>query len=448
MSSRSEPIDRPYWLFALFALYGPSINIVGELRYVEMVLVGLLLLSLRRAINSVGLLETRVILAFLLAAAAQFSSDLVNDAVLAGTWKRAGTYILLAIVVLAVQWLARNDPRRIRLILAGYCLSYVFILFVGTSTSAGYAVAPWRLGLGQAVTLFLCVMIARFPRFERLGGLGLLVVAAIHVGFGARTLAAATAVTGALVLFTQVNPVRLPPPFRAKRVFVIVTLGLLGIGVGAYGAKVATDNKLFPEQLQIRMERQFSNPYGLLPAARPDTVAAIYAVTKRPWLGFGSTGFDHEVYRLYVKLSSSSYIEPSIIEGVRIQMFGWDWNHGIPSHSHLFGAWVDAGLAAAVCWLIVLGLAFYVLARSMFWRNAQSALFVFVAIMTIWDTLFSPGPHRMDVAMKLMVLSYAVHQFRGFDSLRRGRTAPGGTASYERRRASSGETSGRLERAV
>src|SRR5262245_2995941 len=159
-SMRARRSARPYWLFALFCLYGPSFSVVGELRYVEVFLLGLLLFNINRVIRFVGPWSRRLAVLFLLAACAQIVSDCINEASVFGTLKRGGTYVILALMVIIISWLGRNDFTRIRYILSGYCWSSVFILFVGTSTSAGYEETPWRLGLGGAATLLLCVMIA------------------------------------------------------------------------------------------------------------------------------------------------------------------------------------------------------------------------------------------------------------------------------------------------
>ncbi|MBK8907398.1 MAG: hypothetical protein IPM60_05710 [Rhodospirillales bacterium] len=143
---------------------------MGELRYVEIVVLGLLLLNLHKAVRCLGRWEQRFVILFLLAASAQIVSDLINDASIDGTLKRAGTYVILALLVIAIKWLSRGDPARLRLILAGYCISYVFILLVGQSASKNYGLQPWRLGLGTSATIFLCLLSTILHAFNGLAG--------------------------------------------------------------------------------------------------------------------------------------------------------------------------------------------------------------------------------------------------------------------------------------
>jgi hypothetical protein len=168
------------------------------------------------------------------------------------------------------------------------------------------------------------------------------------------------------------------------------------------------------------MEIQFSNPHGILAAGRPDTVAALYGIWKQPCLGFGSTNVDPDVYAVYIDLASSSYIWSDSFDAQTDLAWKRSWTLGTPSHSHLFGAWVDAGVIAALCWAAMLLACAYVLQRTMFWRHPAQPLFVLVSLLCIWDILFSPGPTRMDIAIRLAVLIFAIELVQTFDRMQAG----------------------------
>ncbi len=101
-------------LFGLFALYGPSIRIFGEFRYVEIVVLFLLAINFRQALRYVGKWEKLFAVLFLLTAFMHVISDLVNDASIEGTLKRSFTYIILALLTISIRYLSRGDPRRLR----------------------------------------------------------------------------------------------------------------------------------------------------------------------------------------------------------------------------------------------------------------------------------------------------------------------------------------------
>jgi hypothetical protein len=173
--------------------------------------------------------------------------------------------------------------------------------------------------------------------------------------------------------------------------------------------------ELLPEELQQKMELQASNPYGILAAGRPDTVAALYGIWKSPLIGFGSTNVDRDVYAFYVELTTSSYMFRNDYSSQVDLAWKRVWELGTPSHSHIFGAWVDAGIFAAFGWFVAVFVSGYVLARALIWRNPIMPLVVLVALTTLWDVFFSPGPQRMEMAVNLVLLTSAIEMFRTMD---------------------------------
>jgi hypothetical protein len=61
----------------------------------------------------------------------------------------------------------------------------------------------------------------------------------------------------------------------------------------------------------------------------------------------------------------------------------------IPSHSHLLGAWVESGVVGAVFWCWVSWLTGSTLLRSS-GREPLFTFFVFIAMLLVWNVLFSP----------------------------------------------------------
>src|SRR3546814_7646452 len=81
---------------------------------------------------------------------------------------------------------------------------------------------------------------------------------------------------------------------------------------------------------------------------------------------------------------------------------------GLPSHCHFFGAWFDGGILAGLSWLAVLVISILAIMQGLAWRHPIVPVFIFVASTTIWDVIFSPGPHRMDMALRLTLLTFVL----------------------------------------
>jgi O-antigen ligase len=249
-----------------------------------------------------------------------------------------------------------------------------------------------------------------------LAGPALIGIAIVHIALGSRSLAGITAATGLLALCTLAKSSDAPSPYKPG-VILASALAALVIVTGAYyGAKLATEARLLPEDVQTKMELQFSSPYGLIAAARPDAAAALYAISKRPITGHGSTGQDPDVLVFYAVVASSSFIERENHDAIQANQLGREFKGGTPAHSHILGAWADAGVFATFCWIAVLVLASKVLARVALWKHPLAPLYTFIAMTTIWDVLFSPGPHRMDIAIRLMILTHAEAMLGMYDS--------------------------------
>jgi len=416
-SQRSGDLIVKFLLFGLMAFYGPTLAVLGQLRYVEIVLIAIMFLNARNAFTHVDRMTAILIQLFLLTAACQLISDAWNGSNFDGTAKRVGSYLILIVIILATKFLARNDFARIRWILAGYAISWIFLYFVGSESQEGYEVTPWRLGLGYAATLGLCIIASLSQKSSLRAGLALLLLAGIHVALGARSIAIFTTIAGLGTLWTTVRGKPIPRKVTAARVAALLGVIVVAIMLTYQSVVFATDARLFPQELQQRMQQQVDSPYGLLATARPETAAATMAILKKPLLGFGSTAYDNDVWGYYIDIYNSNFLDRSNYVDIYRQALYQDWNTGLPSHSHLLGAWVDAGIFAALSWFAILFLSFYVLIRTLSWDSRYTALLLFISSVTIWDVLFSPGPHRMDMALRIMILTFAISQMRASEAL-------------------------------
>lgn len=395
-------------VFGLFALYGPAFELLGQLRYVEVAVLLFLFVNAHRAWAYVDRLTRILLMLFVLTAIGQTLSDMFNGVYADSTVKRVGTYVIFIAILLACKLLSLAEWTRLRWILAGYCLSWLFIYFVGTSAAEYYQDNPWRLGLGWAFTLAICLGLSLLPRLYLVSLAALLPVAALHIVLGSRSIALFTLFVFVASAYASVFGKAIPPKVSMKRFLMALGILSFGIAAGYYSLIWATEKRLLPAGVQERTEAQVYSQYGLAATARPETAASLNAIAERPWVGWGSTAYDPVIWRYYIDLLTANWRERSDFRTIYQDTFYQEWEGGLPSHSHFFGAWVDGGILASLSWLAVLVISILAIMQGLAWRHPIVPVFIFIASTTIWDVLFSPGPHRMDMALRLTLLTFVL----------------------------------------
>src|SRR5207249_4985632 len=93
--------------------------------------------------------------------------------------------------------------------------------------------------------------------------------------------------------------------------------------------------------------------FGVLLGGRPELFASSIAIADSPLIGHGSWPKDPKYTNDLLSVLSRNGYQPG--GGLLYSIQHSDYL--IPTHSFLFGAWVEAGLLGAVFWLVVLALA-------------------------------------------------------------------------------------------
>jgi hypothetical protein len=392
-------------VFLLFAINGPAINLIGQLRLSELAILVVGILNVMPVTSSIGKKEKRLGLLFILTAFVYVLMDAFNQGIESSTVSLFGTYIILSALLFSVRWIIDDSKARLIAALLGFSFSFVLVLVLNLPVpSAKYHLVPWRLGLGAAATLFLCTAIFYFPRHYVLGLLGLISLAVIHLFFNSRNLALITTVVFLVGLWAYVFGLRYPGKYDIVRTVRFLIYGAISIAA-LYGLiNFLMSLSILPDEVQSKFETQQQNSYGLVVAARPDVATAIYGITQRPITGFGSSTVDPNIYEFYARVAAMNFL----VGGNEEYQFILEQepSQGTPSHSHIFGAWVDAGIFAAMGWMAVLALCGRVLSQVVRYRNAITPLAIFTAVSLLWDVLFSPGPVRIEVALSIVVLLF------------------------------------------
>jgi O-antigen ligase len=146
--------------------------------------------------------------------------------------------------------------------------------------------------------------------------------------------------------------------------------------------------------------RQAQGDLGVLLGGRSEILIASQAIMDSPLIGHGSWAKDPHYSYLYAELKFGP-------NGGDIPFLR---NELIPSHSVIFGAWVESGIVGALFWAGVLILVAKVLLRLFSSDDPLVPVIAFIGFLMLWDIFFSPfGADRRFTLAFFVVLMTLVY---------------------------------------
>lgn len=402
--TRTTALD--VWAFLLPASSFVQATVVGRLILSEILALALLPWLLR----SQDRLRPPTWLIVLVGA--WFASQVVTDIVVGSAitdWTRGWAAIAFTLIdLLAILTLAAT-PSRARIftlgIAAGGVLSYLF------NPTVFMVADPWKFAFAGSVGFALAAALSGAMAARRRW----LVIAAfaafgvINALIGFRSMSGVALLTAAYLVLSALLGRHTwsarPPSVRA-----IVGVGFYGASALAIyvGLNAAAAANLLGDAAREKYEAQAgviassppgapgstapgasaspssvvpANPLGVVTGGRAEFLPSTQAILDSPILGHGSWARGPE----YAELQRQRLIEMGVPRG----NLPADPTL-IPTHSYLLGSWVWAGVAGGLFWLVVAGLALWVLANLYAVRLPLSPLIVFVASLLLWSIAFSP----------------------------------------------------------
>jgi hypothetical protein len=334
-------------------------------------------------------------------------------------WSKIAFFSLTIIAIRLIS-VDKFEPLRAAA-LGGVCaglFSTVFFPneFIGSNP---FEQSSWKFGLGPSLTMFAAI-IGSFPSIARLwGGVGttapLFVMAAANLMMNSRSSFGVAAAAALFCLFNRALEMR---PQLKRKISPIAFAIIMGLGLGASQLltglyAVAASSGALGLDAQDKYEAQTSGSLGLLQSGRNESLVSFEAIADSPIIGHGSWARDvHYVAMLAEKL-----------EAAGVQGFGDIYTSDlIPSHSHILGSWVEAGIAGGLFWSGILVVAFVALYRLLKMDNAYTSFTAYTIMILIWDVLFSPfgREQRFFSAAKICVALWIVRSNSRSPSQRNG----------------------------
>jgi hypothetical protein len=328
-------------------------------------------------------LRTKPVKTFLCLGALWLVAQVVTDIVRHTPYEdysRGWSKIFLTLTHFAtIALLIRNSRKRLVLYGAGLTLGGVLTFLIEPNEFAEND--PWKFGLAIPITLIICLAAGMLARRNRIAAAALLAaIGALNILLGFRSL-------GAICLAAAIySYFRLLPKFAELKIHKwqglliagVLIAGMWGIfSIYGYGAK----SGLFGEIEREKYAIQSSGVAGLLLGGRSEILVSSVAIYDSPLIGHGSWAKDPFYQALLAttlsELGYESMGEEEDSEGL------------IPTHSYLFGAWVESGIVGALFWFWVLWCTAGTLLRAT-GREPMLPFFAFVGMLLAWNVLFSP----------------------------------------------------------
>src|SRR6266851_3514836 len=312
--------------------------------------------------------------------AAQVLTDVIRQSPVED-YSRGWSKILLTVTHFAtVALLVRQSQRRFILYGAGLALGGVLTFYIAPTFAEYALVYPWKFGLGLPVTILVCLIAGILAHRSRIVAVAMITaMGAINVYLGFRSLGGICAVSAVYSFFQLSQQLADRRLRRLQTVLAVAGLAAAVWGISAIYAH-GVQSGWFGEEALQKYEMQSSGDGGVLLGGRNEFLAASSAIIDSPVIGHGSWAKDPKYKAiLYDRLAELGYRN----------MGGELESDLIPSHSHLFGAWVESGIVGAVFWCWVLWLTGSALVRAS-GREPLFPFFAFIAILLLWDVLFSP----------------------------------------------------------
>lgn len=315
----------------------------------------------------------------------QCVTDLVRHSAFAD-FARGWSNIGMTLVNFAVLYtLLYGRPRRLMFYGWGLVIGGLLRFMINPDSFA--ADYPWKFGVGFPITL------ATFLFASRLSSRGYaqialsVVIGVVNLVVGSRSVGGVCLAT-ALYLFVSRTMARKgaeTSKLKVRWMLLFTASIILGFAGVFLAYQIAASAGVLGEDARVKYENQSSGRYGLLLGGRVEALGYVPAIYDSPILGHGSWAKDptylieeHEALALMGYSTANEYSPDDIEAGL------------IPTHSYLFGAWVDAGILGALFWAWIFVLDAKALLRVYPPTTALLPIMSYIGFELLWDVLFSP----------------------------------------------------------
>jgi hypothetical protein len=406
--------DRFFDLLSFFLPIGMvfELHVVGRLFLTEVVLLCLMPLLL---LDLEAIFQDTLVRWLLLLAAVWLGFQVVTD-ILRSTpfedysrgWSRV---VFLVVNFLTIFWLVAYREKRIWLISVGYIAA---ALVAEIFKPPDFGEFNWKFFWGFPVTIFFTLVAAYAKRPSTKSAI-LLVVAVLNFSQHDRTKGAICTLLGLLFIWESLfgSGIKSQALSRRSRIVLPVILAMTALvilplytataGRGFFGAEEQEKSTF-----QISLGEQYighgvlGEYFAMLIGGRTEIMVSSRAIMDSPFFGHGSWAKDSS----YLDLLGAEAGRD--IDNNREYMANLYDDSLIPTHSHIFGSWVDSGIGGALFWIALFFVFYEALIRTLTFTGKLASLLLFFFGLELWDIVFSPfgAERRFATAFFLVCACY------------------------------------------
>lgn len=316
-------------------------------------------------------------------------------------WSKILIFTASFVVVYSIT---KEKLRRLIALYAG--AAFFSIVSASLFPSDATVADPWKFGYGWGVTA-LGLLICATPWMQNvIGRIGALCaafgLALLSLFFDFRIMFAITAFAVATAgVLGQQRLISMRPSRRAVRTALYGMIAAASVFGITQIYSMSASAGLLGRVAEEKYFQQKDNDIGLLFSSRTEALASTKAIADSPIIGHGSWAKDADYVMALADLLQS--------KGVPFYLSDSDL---IPTHSHILGAWVEAGIAGALFWtfiLILVGRAIWAMANL---PNRATVFFAFSLFLFCWDLFFSPfgAERRFFTALPICLAIWLIRQ--------------------------------------
>jgi hypothetical protein len=311
---------------------------------------------------------------------AQILTDIIRETPFEDWTRGWSKIIFLAINFSSIYLLINHKENRFILFALGLAIGQALSFYFNPNIYAQDY--PWKFGYGMSFTLvaIIFIQVCVIDRSKLMAFLMIAFLSSLNFYMGFRSLGAICMMVLILTILVKGKFFRIKD-IRFKTIGFLFIFGFIfSFGVMELYGYAAGDGWLGLQAQELYLQ-QASGGFGFLLGARAELFGSLQAIFDSPIIGHGSWARDGKYIEIMMDALREHGYNPYWID---------DKSDLIPTHSYIFGAWVEAGIMGALFWMSILCLICYALI-SLFVKDSNLIILIsFAGFNLLWDILFSP----------------------------------------------------------